>query len=89
MDAMKVDLARAAPLWGDFSVAGYATYLGFVLGPQRSDRSWNKPVQKYLERAKDRGQIGGGLQLTARVPCVHIFRYFLRGTTGCSSGQLG
>ena len=36
--------------WKDMSVASHSTYLGFVQGPNKEDKSWIKPTAKYLSR---------------------------------------
>ena len=45
-------------------VATGTEYFGFVLGPTRGRKSWSKPLQKMLDRARARGRVGGGMQVS-------------------------
>ena len=36
--------------WSNLSVATHATYLGFVQGPGKESKSWEKAMAKYLSR---------------------------------------
>ena len=55
------ELADFAPSWSCFAIEGHATYLGFAVGPTRGQRSWDKALQKMLDRARVWRAIGGGM----------------------------
>ena len=65
-------LELRAPSWADFSVAFSAKYLGFYLGPAKDGRAWDKPIEKFLERAAAWGGIGGGAFLCIRAYQVYM-----------------
>ena len=45
-------LHDALPEWCRCDVATWSRYLGFAVGPGRDNHSWDKPLEKYRERAK-------------------------------------
>ena len=65
-------ISTAEPTWSRVTCRGWATYLGFILGPDRADRSWSKPLEKALARARLWGQLALGLQFGA-----HVYRIFV------------
>ena len=58
-------IAVEIPSWSRLSVQTHGTYLGFVEGPGKGNKSWDKPVSKYMERTKRWGQVGIGMQYAA------------------------
>ena len=72
IDEFRENVHSCAPSWADFSIQFRAKYLGFYLGPDRADVSWEKPFKKFLERAKVWGCIGGGMLIS-----IVAFRTFI------------
>ena len=66
-------VARSSPGWGGIRVQGYATYLGFVLGPERQERSWEPPLRKLAKRAAAWGTLGLGMSYTMEAFVVYAF----------------
>ena len=60
-----------APTWADFTIAFSAKYLGFYLGPAKHHLAWDKPIEKFLERALAWGGIGGGAFL-----CIQAYKVY-------------
>jgi len=50
--------------WQDLCVTDHGTYLGFVQGPARCNKSWEKPLRKYRDRCYSWGGVGAGLQFS-------------------------
>ena len=50
----------------------HAKYLGFILGPVRRHKAYDKALQKFLDRADSWGQAGGGLYATVIAYTVYI-----------------
>jgi hypothetical protein len=65
LDTCRKDLQRNLPDWSEVRVDDASTYLGFVVGPGRGMRSWDKPTRKFSERAKLWSTQGVGLQYAA------------------------
>ena len=65
-------LAMRQPAWGAIAIRHWAEYLGFVLGPDRSDRSWSKALAKMHDRAALWGALDLGLQAAALVWNTYI-----------------
>ena len=63
--AIAQEVIRDRPGWGGLRVADHAKYLGFVLGPGRGCKAYDKALSKYLDRAASWGKAGGGLFATA------------------------
>ena len=61
LDQVKALIISEVPSWADMRVKYFAEYLGFVLGPECDEKSWEKGFKKYIDRAKTWGGIGGGL----------------------------
>jgi hypothetical protein len=51
--------------WEDVKVSNVAKYLGFLVGPGRSEAVWTKPVGKWQSRAKEWSHAAVGLQYSA------------------------
>jgi hypothetical protein len=66
------NLGRQFPVWAAIRVQFVAKYLGFMLGPKREHRSFEKPLQKYSRRAEEWGRIGAGLCCTTVAYKVYI-----------------
>ena len=58
--------------WAAAQYGRSAKYLGFILGPGRDEKSWTGPLDKLQSRAKEWGQIGGGLLLTTLAYAVYM-----------------
>eukprot|EP00959_Pyramimonas_sp_CCMP1952_P312669 6544908-Pyramimonas_sp.AAC.1 len=69
---MRSSLSRAIPAWGGAGIAATAKYFGFGVRPGRGQRSWEKPLSKYLDRARQWGQIGAGALLTSQAYTVYV-----------------
>ena len=65
-------LYRDHPAWAGVRVSGHARYLGFVLGPERGEIAFDKPLEKFAARARAWGAVGGGLLLTSLAYAVYI-----------------
>ena len=61
VDTLRQQIHDAAPSWGGVAIKSAAKYLGFMIGPDRKDSSWDAPIAKYLARAKIWGKINPGL----------------------------
>lgn len=44
---------RASPTWHEFLMEPTGKYLGMYLGPQAVARSWEGPMRRYAERARE------------------------------------
>ena len=60
-DQIRAAVAGAARLWAEFTLAGHAKYLGFLLGPTRASLAWDTAFTKMQERALVWKRIGGGM----------------------------
>ena len=58
------DILANAPSWSNFVVTRRSMYLGFMLGPERGDTSWDKAFSKMIDRSKSWRDIGGGMLAT-------------------------
>ena len=45
-------LTHTTPLWNAVQFSYSARYLGFTLGPEADDKSWQEPTAKFLRRAQ-------------------------------------
>jgi len=52
----------ASSSWQDIRLTDHGAYLGFVLGPGRCNKSWEKPLKKYISRCKSWSMVKAGLQ---------------------------
>ena len=55
-------LRSSSRKWRDLAVASCGTYLGYVEGPGKQDKGWEKPIKKYVDRCANWAATGGGLQ---------------------------
>ena len=53
--------------WATLNFASWGKYLGFAVGPGRGCRSWDKPLQKFIERIHSWEWSGLGLHGAAVV----------------------
>ena len=72
LEEERARLSAHAPSWGDFAVSVSATYLGFVIGPGRGSKTWDKAFKKYQERAQIWAAIGGGMALSLAAYRMYI-----------------
>jgi len=59
------ELVTSFSQWANISVAYHAKYLGVLVGPTSVDTFWDHAIKKYLDRAKQWGKLGLGLQFAA------------------------
>ncbi len=59
LDEAKEILGRCS--WKGMKIAHSATYLGFVQGPDKQGKSWDKPIQKFSKRCNSWKAHGAGL----------------------------
>ena len=69
---IRARLREAAPAWGDLHIARHTKYLGFVVGPERGERTWDKPFEKFSTRALAWSTSGAGMHLTILAYRVYI-----------------
>ena len=53
LQAYKTRLEQSSSPWALCSVAGWGRYLGFAVGPAAGDKSWDRPIQKFVQRVRD------------------------------------
>ena len=66
------------PFWSDVEISWSARYLGFVIGPDRSDKSWTKAIVEFKRRIQAWELLHLGMQCNAavyRVFCSSIFAF--------------
>ena len=80
-DSCPLDVHRhlqdSVPSWGQVQVRHWAEYLGFVLGPDKADRSWAKALRKAEARARMWAPLALGLHFA----CV-VFRTYVASILG-------
>ena len=89
--AFREDFRNLRPAWGNIKV-GFKAYIPWVyFGPEQGHTTYDKPLAKYRQRAKDFGAAGGGLALStlAYAVCIRIPGHIVCGTTGRVAPQLG
>ena len=62
LNAFQDRLAEQLPAWRDMQVARKGKYLGFFVGPEKEDKSWEEPTTKFLNRCDLWEKQGAGLQ---------------------------
>ena len=50
--SVKATLTRSVPTWSSAQFSYDARYLGFVLGPEANNKSWQEPTAKFRQRAQ-------------------------------------
>ena len=73
----KEQIAKHHPVWATMQVAHKAKYLGFFVGPDRGTHTFYKPINNFLQRAKDWSYTGCGLVLTLVAYSVYILPVML------------
>ena len=64
--------------WSEVSIQDVGKYLGFEIGPGRSDDAWEEAAGKLSKRVKDLGNEGIGLNFTAliyQVMCISCLSF--------------
>ena len=69
---VRAQFAAAHPGWGAVSFQHWASYLGFVLGPDAGTRSWKAALAKYEERAALWKHVALGLFFTVAAYNVYV-----------------
>ena len=59
--------------WSAMRIAFASEYLGFILGPEAGTASWTKPLQKFVDRAREWGKTGAGLQVS--LTAMNVYAY--------------
>jgi hypothetical protein len=73
-----VKIGKVNGFWDNMQFGRTGKYLGFVMGPDKQELSWEKAALKFMERAKVWARIGEGLQfsmLAYNVFCFSVFGY--------------
>ena len=65
-------LIEVCPAWRDIGIESSTKYPGFYLGPGAGERSWDKPLDKYVRRASFWLSTGLGMNLN-----LVIYRPFI------------
>ena len=61
LDTFRQRLDTTIPAWKDMQVTRHGKYLGFVIGPDKGNRSWQEPTLKFLQRCQLWEAQGAGL----------------------------
>ena len=61
IDDFKAQLQQQLPAWKDMQISRSGKYLGFCVGPDKGDSSWEEPTEKFLKRCALWGAQGTGL----------------------------
>jgi hypothetical protein len=70
--SFREQLEHRFPGWGTANVRHYAEYLGFVLGPEGSGKTWCKALEKMRLRSELWASLGLGLHFTSVAYNVYI-----------------
>ena len=62
---IKTWLQENIPEWFNFNIKSSAIYLGFFLGPTADSTQWDKPMRKYLARARAIGATHAPFNISA------------------------
>jgi hypothetical protein len=65
-------LREQYPCWATVAIEGTARYLGFMLGPERGESSWDAALRKFQERALLWAGAGLGLYFTTLAYNIYI-----------------
>ena len=71
LETVKSKLVHNIPTWATVQFAYHARYLGFILGPESSDKSWKDPTDKFIKRAQAWADQQIGLHCT--MTCYNVF----------------
>ena len=66
LERVRLSMAQSLPAWSDVEVSDASRYLGFMTGPGKGTRSWQKAIDKYKQRAALWGALSLGLQWAAK-----------------------
>ena len=75
---VKAWLRATLPDWAAVEVAWRARYLGFMIGPERGDKSWDKASRKFSERVASWSALHLGMYMNTQVYhslCVSVFSF--------------
>ena len=78
VSSVKDWLRASLPDWSDIEVAWGARYLGFIIGPDRGEKSWDKASRRFCQRVLSWSQLHVGMYLNAqiyRALCLSIFSF--------------
>ena len=64
-ESFRNELAKLVPTWANFAVSDSAKYLGIWMGPGARNRTWDEPMEKYMQRCRNLRGLALGLQATA------------------------
>ena len=64
IEDIQAELRNSERPWQGICIASAGTYLGFVVGPGREQKVWDKPTKKFRHRANCWGGLGTGLMFT-------------------------
>ena len=64
LQQLKSSVSCTCPEWSEVSFADCGKYLGFFTGPGKGDKSWDKPIDKYVKAAQQWCEQALGLQYT-------------------------
>ena len=73
LGTLRCQLRERIPIWADMIIDYKGKYFGFVMGPEKADGSWTKPVKKYLERAQQWAGRTPGLQMNIAAYNTFVF----------------
>jgi len=65
LHTLRLGLQYHLPLWSNMKLAWEGIYLGYMVGPGKGDRSWEKPAEKFKSRCAVWAGHGHGLQYNA------------------------
>ena len=61
LNTFRQRLDTTIPAWKPMQIARHGKYLGFVIGPEKGDRSWQEPTLKFQQRCQLWEAQGAGL----------------------------
>jgi hypothetical protein len=64
-EQLSKDIGTHFEYWGNVAVRGHGKYLGFEIGPEAGDLSWQQPLKKFSKAAKFWGNAGLGFHFGA------------------------
>jgi len=73
---IKSGIIQLYPGWGPATVSGKAKYLGFTIGPEAGDDTWNDTLSKAMKRVESWQKVGCSLFYTVTLFNVYILSTF-------------
>ena len=67
VEELRFRITEVCPLWHSINLDNAGKYLGFMIGPGSHGRSWQKPLLKFISRARDWASLRLGLFFNIRV----------------------